>query len=140
MNGFYVVPVWIKDEGAVVLGGVLGPQARRSVIRPPSRERGGVEGIHLLAPIRGERDVYGRARAVAGRDGEVGGLLEPELHLVQLRHGPDLREAERHERPRVELAAAAEVADTDRHVIDHHPAPGHTRTLVQSGKDGGNAS
>ena len=140
MNGFYVVPIWIKDEGAVVLGGVLGPQARRSVIRPPGRERGGVERIHLLAPIRGERDVDGRARPVAGRDGEVGGLLEPELHLVQLRHGPDLREAERQKRPRVEPAAAAEVADTDRHVIDHHPAPGHTRTLVQAGKDGGNAS
>ncbi len=58
MNGFYVVPIWIKDEGAVVLGGVLGPQAWRSVICTSRRERGGVEGVDLLAPIRGERDVY----------------------------------------------------------------------------------
>ena len=130
MNGFYVVPVWIKDERAVVLGGVFGPHARRSVVCAARGQGRGVEGIDLLTAIGGEGHVHRRARSVPGRDREVVGLLEPELDLVELGRRSDLREPERQERTLVELAAAIQVADADRDVIDHNAAAGHTRTLI----------
>jgi hypothetical protein len=134
MNGFYVVPVWIKDERPVVLGGVFGPQPRRSVVSTPGGQSRGVEGIYLLAAIGGERHVHRRARSVPSRDREVVGFLEPELDLVELGQPPDLCEPERQQRAHIELAAAIQIADADRDVIDHHSAAGHTRTLIELGR------
>ncbi len=131
MNGFYVVPIRIKDECAVVLGGVFGSQPRRSVVCPAGGKGRGVEGIDLLATVGGEGHVDGRARPVSDRDREVLGLLETELDLFELGEGPDLGEPERQQRARIELAAAVQIADADRDVIDHHAAAGHTRTLIE---------
>jgi hypothetical protein len=49
--------VQVDDEGAVVVGMVLRPQARAPVVGGARRQRGGMEGLDLGAGLGGEGEV-----------------------------------------------------------------------------------
>lgn len=126
MDGLDIVSIRIEHERPVVLTGVLRSHARSAVVPASRGKRGCMERVDLLAPVRGERHVDRGRGWVNGRDGEVGSLLKSEGDLPRgLAPGTDLGEPEGEQRPRVELAAAGEVAHADTEMVDHHAPPRH---------------
>lgn len=122
-----VVPVRIEHERAVVAVRILGPRAWRSVVSPSSFERGRVESIDLLAPVRHKSDVNRRARPIRGRNCEVVCLLKAERNLLgAFSPRPDLGKPERRKRTTVELTTSGKIAHPNTDVVDHYTAPWHT--------------
>ncbi len=56
-DGLDIVAVAIEHERAVIIGMIMRPEARRSVVLPARCERCAIEGIYLRARARGEGDV-----------------------------------------------------------------------------------
>jgi len=131
MDGLDVVSVGVQDKRSVVTAGVLGPQARGSIVASTSGERSCVERVDLLTSVSRERNMHRRFGPVFRRDREVSCVLEPELDLARvIAPRTDLSEAQRHERPGVEGAAAGKVTDANGEVIDYDTTPRHNPTLV----------
>ena len=137
VDGLNVVAVGIEHERAVIALRALRPRAWRSVVPSPGGQRRGIEGVDLLTPIGGKRDVDGRSGAVSLGDREVVGLLEAEGNLAgSVPPRSDLRKAERRQRPRIEVAAAREVTHTDADMVNHDPTSGHAANDTNAGTAG----
>src|SRR3569623_2859869 len=108
-----VVPVWIVDEGGVVVLAVFGPKARLAVVLAAGLDRGSIEGIDVgaLVATESEMDVARRA----GRnpqEREVAAHADGHAALHQ-----DL-EATRFERGGVARLALHVIGDVEADVID----------------------
>ena len=133
-----VVAVGIEHERSVVALGVLRTWSRRSVVPSPGGQRRGMEGVDLLAPIGGKRNMHRRSGSVSLGDREVVRLLEAEGDLSgSVPPRSDLRKAERRQRPRVKVAAAREVTHTDADMVDYDPASGHDVNHTNEATDRG---
>src|SRR6478672_1192211 len=54
---FDIVAVGIEDEGAVIIGMIMRPEARRAMVAAARFDRRRVEGVDQGAGLDGERDV-----------------------------------------------------------------------------------
>src|SRR5438477_11660153 len=137
-DSFYVVPIRVEHERAVVARVVDRALARRAVVLVARRERGGVERAHRGVLARGEREVD-----VLGEWPLVPDEREAVVRAGQLRAaGLVLRQAKpgmRGDR-RVEAPGGLRVADAEPQVVDAaggHGAwgsktrPGETRGLLR---------
>src|SRR5688500_6105217 len=68
-----IVAVEVGDECAVVVGVIVGAQARRAVVAASRGKTGGVEGVHLGAAVGNEGDMgMRRNSASVAADPETG--------------------------------------------------------------------
>jgi hypothetical protein len=126
MDRFDVVSVGVEHERPVVTVGILGPQTRRSVVAPPGLERGCVEGIDLLTPVRRKSNMDRCASPVCGGDREVVCLFEAERNLLgAVSPRSDLGKPERSKRVTIEITTAGKIAYANADMVDHYTAPWH---------------
>ena len=74
-HGLDIVAVGVEHEGAVIVGVIMGAQARRPVVLGAGGESGAIEGVDRLSGLGGESDVDMAA-------GERGRLADPEERVV----------------------------------------------------------
>lgn len=117
-----VVAVGVEDEGAVVVGVIVGAQAGSPVLGAAGGERGGVEGIDFVGRAGGEGEVDAADRGTAAGGEPKEGLAtslrfgaEAE-HSLELHHRAD---PEWGQGRFVESAAAFQVADLETGVVEH---------------------
>src|SRR5271169_1280117 len=61
-DGLDVVAVGILHEPAVVVGGIVGPEARLAIVRAAGRQSSSVKCFHGSTILRRECDMHGSAR------------------------------------------------------------------------------
>src|SRR5215211_6726507 len=130
---FDVVPVWVDDEGGIVVGVVALAQAWGPVISPPAGEGGGVEVSHRLG-IRSDEGEVERAGRLPLDERQVLGVRWPQDHggsprLRRSGHVGHLSSQWLQSRS-VELQGAREVGDLDDYVIDKGGRTSHKLMIV----------
>ena len=58
---FELVSVWIAHEGSVVVGTVVRPEARGTIVCAAELQRGGVKAVYGFAALSAKRQVKSRA-------------------------------------------------------------------------------
>ena len=122
-----VVSVGVEDEGAVIVGVIVGPEAGRAVVPSSRGERGAVKRLDLGARFCGEGDMRPAFRPLPRPDPEEGpvraetgvrlgaGLGRRDLH--------DEAEPERLQRGLIERFRAVHVGDREPDMVEHPFAP-----------------
>src|SRR5688572_23471487 len=83
MDGSHVAAVRIEDEGGVIAGMILRPNARRPVVRSASRQRSTIECIDGLTIRRSQRDMQVAVDRLSFTEEEKGALAA-EADVVRL--------------------------------------------------------
>jgi hypothetical protein len=56
-DGLNAMTVWVQHESAVIVGVILGPQPRRTVVAPASSEGRRVKGVYRFAAGSAEAEM-----------------------------------------------------------------------------------
>src|SRR5215468_11770212 len=127
-DGFNVVAVGVKHEGAVVVGVIMRAQARRAIVASAGRERRLVERINRCAIVGLDRDMHWLVEGAFAADPEIrlavgakacGVIAGPSF----LHHFHDKAVAERRQGLGVESLGARIIGNRKADVVDHQSLP-----------------
>lgn len=116
-NRFDVVTVRSDDKRRVVVGMVVRPKARRTIVFASDEERGSVERFNFGPVARGESQVHRAWRGPGRRKEEA--RLTVRAKASAMRSLSEENNAQRREGRGKEAAAGAEIRDAEVDVIQH---------------------